>query len=121
MARAAKESDFPIDVDGIGRFKFARRTQKDRYLIRTYYGQLTNDNWQEDGTVGDMEAFMHTTIHVLVVEQPEGFSIDNLDPLLDDDIQKKLEKIYMALRQKELSFRPSTSPGVTTEGAEPPK
>lgn len=120
MARTAKESDFPIEIDGIGRFKFARRTQKDRYLIRTYYGQLTNDHWQEDGSVGDMEAFMHATIHVLVVEQPDGFSIDELDPILDDDIQKKIENVFMALRQKELSFRPPTSSGVTAEGARPP-
>jgi len=121
MPRTAKDSDFPVDVDGIGRFKFARRTLKDRYQIRTYYGQLTNDHWQEDGSVGDMEAFMHATIHVLVVEAPPDFSIDELDPLLDDDIQKKIEAIFLALRQKELSFRPQPATGSTTEGTKPPQ
>jgi hypothetical protein len=117
MARTAKDSDFPVEVDGIGRFKFARRTQKDRYLIRTYYGQLTNDHWQEDGSVADMEAFMHATIHILAVEQPDGFSVDQLDPIMDDDIHKKIEKIFLALRQKEVSFRPPTTPGIPAEGA----
>jgi hypothetical protein len=67
-----------------------------------------------------MEAFMHATIHVLVVEQPGGFSIDELDPIMDDDIQKKIEAVFMALRQKELSFRPPTSTGVPAEGERPP-
>jgi superfamily II DNA/RNA helicase len=63
---------------------------------------------------------MHATIHILVVEQPQGFSIDELDPILDDGIQQKIEKVFMALRQKELSFRPQTEKGQSGESAGAP-
>jgi hypothetical protein len=119
MARAANASDFTVDVDGIGRFKFARRMQKDKYLIRSQYSQLTSDHWREDGSVGDMEAWMHATIVVLLVEEPDKF-LENLDPLMDDDTGAPIQKVFLALREKELSFRPKTEKGKPTEGAGPP-
>lgn len=119
MARAAKESDFPVDVEGIGRFKFARRTQRDKYQIRSLYAQLTNDYYKEDGTAGDMEAWFHATLSVLTVEEPADFSVEKLDPLLDDVIGDKLMKVYSALREKELSFRPPTPAAVATASPAP--
>jgi hypothetical protein len=114
MTRAANASDFVLDIEGFGRFKFARRQQKDKYLIRSRYSQLTDDYYKEDGTVGDMEAWMHATIAVLVVEEPSGFSVENLDPLMDDTVEEKLMKIFKALRDKELSFRPKPAPDSPT-------
>src|SRR5207248_4244523 len=93
MTRAPLGSDFSLDVSGVGRFTFGRRTQKDKYLIRSQYSQLTNDYWKEDGQPGDMEAWMHATIAVLMVKAPDAFSLDNLDPLLDDETGKKIETV----------------------------
>lgn len=119
--RVANASDFVVDVEGIGRFKFARRTQKDKYLIRSLYSKLTNDFYREDGTAGDMEAWMHATIAVLVVEEPvETFSIEKLDPLVDDALGEKIEKIFMALRQQELSFRPRPAEPMPAPSPGPP-
>lgn len=123
MSRTAKESDFPVDVEGMGRFKFARRTQKDKYQIRSLYAQLTDNNYSADGVAVDMEAWTHATISVLVVEEPESSAawpgLDKLDPLMDDDTADKLQKVFMALRQKELSFRPQPAEPVSAASAGP--
>src|SRR6185312_14260741 len=105
MARAAHKEDFTVDVEGIGTFKFGRRTQRDVYKIRGLYSKLTGDNWKEDGTVGDMEAWMYSMLEVMTVEFPDNFSLSKLDPLSDPENDDRLSLVYMALRQKELSFR----------------
>lgn len=105
MARAAHKEDFTVEVDGIGQFKFGRRTQRDVYKVRGLYSKITGDNWKDDGTVGDMEAWMYSMLEVMTVEFPDGFSLDKLDPLTDPEDDDRLHRVYMALRQKELSFR----------------
>lgn len=115
--REPNGSDFSIDVDGVGHFVFGRRTQKDKYLIRSVYSRMTNDYYKEDGTVGDMEAWMHATLEVLTVSQPESFDPDKLDPILDENTGAKIEKVFMALRNKELSFRPKPATGESKSGS----
>lgn len=117
MARAPHKEDFTIDVEGVGQFKFGRRQQKDQYKIRALYGRLTDNNWKEDGTVGDMEAWMHANLEILTVEFPPKFSLDALDPLTDPEEDDRMSRVYVALRQKELSFRPSTTASVTAASA----
>lgn len=117
MRPANGGSDFTLDVEGIGTFTFGRRTQKDKYLIRSLYAKMTNNYWVEDAeggsSVGDMEAWMHANISVLAVSMPEGFSLDGLDPIQQEDTAKTVEKIFLALRAKEVSFRPKPSTGST--------
>lgn len=106
MARPEHKEDFTVDVEGLGQFTFGRRKQVDQYKIRALYGRLTNNNWKEDGTVGDMEAWMHSNLEVLTVKFPTTFSLDKLDPLTDPEDDDRMSRVYVALRQKELSFRP---------------
>jgi hypothetical protein len=106
MSRTPNASDFHVDVDGIGRFAFGRRTINDTYKIRAAYARLTDGNYDEDGNVGDISAIALVTIRVLLVAQPDGFDIEMLDPLLDDKWEEKIMKVWTALRDKELSFRP---------------
>jgi hypothetical protein len=115
MPREAKESDFHVDVDGIGQFMFARRTMKDQYMIRGEYARLTGGHYDDEGRIADMSALGYATLTVLLVEGPKSFDVAALDPLLDDDFDKKILKIYSALRAKELSFRPG--PATAGEGA----
>lgn len=117
MARAAHKEDFTVDVEGVGQFKFGRRKQGDQYKIRSLYGKLTNNNWKEDGTVGDMEAWMHANLEILTVEFPSTFSLEKLDPLTDPEDDDRMSRVYVALRQKELSFRPQPAASVTGESA----
>lgn len=111
------KADFTVDVEGIGTFTFGRRTQKDKYLIRSLYSKITNNYWIVDdeggSSVGDMEAWMHANIEVLAVAMPDGFSLEKLDPIQQDDTAKVIEKIFLALRAKEVSFRPQPQTGST--------
>jgi len=111
MRDANGSSDFTVDVPDIGTFTFGRRTQQDKYRIRSVYSKLSDNNYNADGTAGDMEAWIHATLSVLTVEFPDGFSLENLDPF-DDTVPVKLEKIFLSLRDKELSFRK----GIATTG-----
>lgn len=104
--RAPQKSDFNVDVQKIGLFVFARRTIRDNFSIRGEYNRLTNGNYDSDGNVGDLSALAFVTINYLAVSQPEGFSINDLDPVVDDNVDDKLLTIFAALREKEAAFRP---------------
>ena len=119
MTRAQQKDDFSVDVEGLGRFVFGRRTQRDVFKIRGAYCQMTGHNWKDDGTVGDMEAWMYATLEVMTVSFPDGFSLESIDPLTGPEDDDRIQTVYMALRQKELSFRPQQKKGGegTGEGA----
>jgi hypothetical protein len=116
MARASHKDDFTVTVEGVGDFRFGRRQQKDQYKIRGLYAKLSGDNWKEDGTVGDLEAWWHATLEVMIVQYPDGFSLEKLDPLVDPENDDRLGRIYLALRQRETSFRPQPTTGSTGAG-----
>lgn len=116
MLRPASKEDFNVDVDGIGGFVFARRQQRDVYRIRGEYNRLTGGNYSEDGTFNDFPALAHATLAVLMVQTPDGFDLDKLDPLTDDSCDEKIMKVFTALREKELSFRPGTGAGSQASG-----
>jgi hypothetical protein len=106
MTRAANVSDFHVDVADVGRFCFARRTVGDVYKIRGRYNQITGGFYDDEGRMADLSALGYVTIQTLLVEAPEGFDLESIDPLLDDDYDQKVLSIFAALREKELSFRP---------------
>jgi len=118
--RSPHKEDFTIEVERIGTFTFGRRTKKDQFKIRGLYTQLTGGNWKEDEegnqVYGDMEALMYCTLEVLTVVNPPGFSLADLDPLKDPD-DDRLGRIFLALRQKEASFRAQPEKGGAGEGA----
>lgn len=108
MSRSAGPSDFHLDVEGVGKFVFARRTPRDVYRIRGEYANLTDGNYDADGNYADISALGFATIKVLMVSAPDGFSLDQLDPLVDEAWEEKVVKVFTSLREKELSFRPGT-------------
>ena len=116
MARQPGPGDFTVDVEGIGTFVFARRQQRDVYRIRGEYNKLTGGNYDDDGGFNDFPALAHATLAVLTVESPDGFSLDKLDPLTDDSCDEKILKVFAALREKELSFRPKRREGSEAAG-----
>jgi hypothetical protein len=117
MPRAAKESDFHVDVEGIGRFLFARRTMQDQFMIRGEYARLTGGHYDAEGNMADLSALGYATLTVLLVDGPKSFNVSTLDPLMDDDFDKKILKVYVSLRAKELSFRPGPASGGEGAGA----
>lgn len=117
MMSKGRETDFSLDVEWnsgteeapvmvhLGNFTFRRRTLSDTFLIRGEYTRLTNGNWGEKGVALDMSAWVFATLGVLLVKAPMGFDLKNIDPLLDDNWETKIVAAYIALRDKELSFR----------------
>lgn len=113
MNRPASPNDFSIDVDGLGTFIFGRRTGRDRFRIAADYHRLT-----EGLEVGDSEfglaAEALATIKALLVEGPaEIMAMLDLDAPADTSAEAdaKLLRVFFALRQKELSFRPRKGEG----------
>jgi hypothetical protein len=116
MPRAANSTDFFVEVDGIGQFNFARRTVGDTYKIRGRYNQITDGYYDEEGRMADLSALGYVSIQTLLVEGPSGFDIETLDPLVDEDFDAKVLRIFSALRAKELSFRPRPAKGSEAAG-----
>ena len=57
-----------------------------------------------------------SSLKVLTVRAPEGWSLDELDPL-DPASYEKLRKVHKALSDKESSFRPGFVPASESGGA----
>lgn len=106
--RAPGPGDFSVPVDGVGDFTFARRSMRDVFRIRGEYNSLTGGFYGPDGEFADVSALAFATLAVLVVAQPPGFDFTRLDPLVDDECADKVLKVFAALREKELSFRPGS-------------
>jgi len=104
--RTASNNDFPVEVDGIGRFMFGRKAMRDIYAIRGEYASTTGGNFTEDGAFADIGALAFITIGRLMVSAPAGFDLASIDPLVDDAAEEKIVKVFLALREKETSFRP---------------
>lgn len=111
--REASATDFTVEVDGIGQFRFGRRTMRDELRIGSEFSRLTEGveiptPWLE------MTAGMISALKVLTVSAPDGWSLDDMDPL-DSNTYTRMMKVHSALRAKEDDFRSSKKPGSKTE------
>lgn len=117
MPRSKAPGDFDVEVEGVGRFIFGRRTPRDVFTIRGEYNRITGGNFTEDGMFADMAALAFVTIKQLAVEMPDGFDPERLDPVMSDEWEPKLIRVFGELRAKELSFRPELREGSKATGA----
>lgn len=101
------EKDFVVDVEGVGRFTFARRGMREEIEIQREYadilGGVIPTAWLE--VVGNWIA----VFKVLTVYAPSDWDIDKMDPL-DEETYQKMNRVYEKLRDKELSFRRGNVP-----------
>ncbi|EON2339040.1 hypothetical protein ACLLKL_002010 [Escherichia coli] len=109
--RRSNPSDFYEDVDGVGRFRFARRMLSDEIQIQRKYAEYVG-GVEPTAWLATLSEYL-STLHVLTVEAPEGWDIDNMDPL-DDDTYAKIARVFVALREREERFR--AKPGANGEG-----
>jgi hypothetical protein len=111
--RPDPKTDFIVDVDGIGRFTFARRRMVDEINIQVEYARMIQGveptEWL--ATVCGWIA----SLRVLTVFAPSGWNIDEMDPL-DDETYKQLALVHNSLDKKEGSFRRKPDQGGATEG-----
>lgn len=113
--REARDSDFFVEVDAVGKFRFGRRTFADRAKIRAEFIGYTQDVGE-----GDPELTAYASImaahKVLCVEAPEGWAdMDNLD--LTVNSEEKVFELYAALRDVEERFRQGAIKVGKTAGA----
>lgn len=108
--REAKESDFFVELPGVGVFRFGRRTYGDRMRIRSEFLRLVRDLGDSDQDLS-MYAGMIATHAVLCVEAPEGWEdlaeVDLTAAVSTDD---KIFELFALVKQQEDSFRAGPPP-----------
>lgn len=100
--RAPKDSDFFVELPGVGVFRYGRRTYGDQLRIRAEQLRLSREAENDP----DIELYAGTiAVHrVLCVEAPEGWEdLANID-LTQVGINKVFELMSL-LREKEEFFR----------------
>lgn len=109
--RDASDTDFAVDVAGVGTFTFARRTYGDRLKIRAEYLRLVGDLGDQDQALSTQAAVM-ATHRVLCVAAPDGWQdLSAIDLVAQPDAEDKIFALYIALKDKEDSFRASADQG----------
>lgn len=114
ITRKPTSTDFDVVVDGVGTFRFGRRTFRDRFSISARYSDLT-EGVKTPTQWLDIFASAVATISVLVVSVPEGFDIESLDPY-DGAGDKEILAIYTALSAMEDDFRKKSGKGSAEAG-----
>lgn len=114
MAREGAKTDFDVPVEGIGIFRFAKRTMRDEIKIQVEYARLI-----EGVTPTEWLALVCgwiASLRTLTVQAPDGWDIDEMDPL-EDETYARLQKVHSALVAKERSFRSANGEGNKAPGA----
>lgn len=103
--RKPSETDFFVDVEGVGRFRFGRRTYGDRIAIRREVARLSSGLYDPEL---ELMSVMVGTVNVMMVDGPQDFmDIESLD-LIELDAEKfetDLMSVMDKLRATEDSFR----------------
>lgn len=116
MARKSNpETDFVITLDGVGEFKFGRRTIGDAMRIRARFLELAGAHQDDVEMVAIASAI--ATYEVLVVSHPDGWGdLMSMDAVSPEHLGALFD-LYGKLGDKEDSFRGKTQVNGTQEGA----
>ncbi len=111
--RPNPKTDFPVDVDGIGRFVFAKRKMKDEIDIQVEYARMIQ-GVEPTAWLATVAGWL-SDLRVLTVLAPVGWDLEEMDPL-DDETYKQIALVHSALRTKEGSFRRKPEQGGAAAG-----
>lgn len=100
--RRPQATDFYETVEGIGRFRFARRKLADELQIQRLYAEYAG-GVEPTAWLATLAEYL-STLNTLTVEAPEGWDMDNMDPL-DNETYQKINRVFVALREREETFR----------------
>lgn len=107
--RPPADSDFFVEVPEVGTFRFARRTYGDRLKIRAEFLKLVRDVGEADPELATQAAIV-AAHKVLCVDAPPGWGdLAAVDMIAVPDADDRIYAIYLALKEKEDSFRRPTS------------
>lgn len=112
--RLPQPTDFFEDVEGIGRFRFAKRKMADEVQIQRLFSEYTG-GVEPTAWLLTLGEYL-STLRVLTVSAPEGWDLDDLDPL-EAETYTKLGRVFIALREREETFRAGSSKAGQSSGA----
>lgn len=98
---------FSVSVDGIGEFTFKRRTLDAQFKIEAGAVQLLGGETASDALY--RMAISFATVRHLAVTVPEGWDVDEIDPL-DSEQMDRVQRVFGRLRQQEETFRKGAKP-----------
>lgn len=101
--RIESSNDFPVVVEGVGTFMFGYRKLADELRIQVEYARIT-EGVQATVWLFNLATYL-SALRVLMVKAPNGWDLEELDPL-DEDTFIQIERVFTELRAKEDSFRP---------------
>lgn len=102
MARQPKANDYYFDVPDVGRFRAARRTMTIEVEIQREYASMAG-GVEPTAWLMTLAEYL-STLRVLIVDAPESWDMENMDPL-DDETYQTLGRVFAALREREETFR----------------
>lgn len=101
----AANGSFPVEVDGIGAFTFAKRTMRHQFQIEGEASRVLGGPCEDEALRSGAMSF--ATLLVLTVESPPGWDIEGFDPL-DPAETAKIFEVARRLREVEATFRPGS-------------
>lgn len=112
--RNPSRNDYEVPVEGIGNFTFARRAIGDELKIQAEYARINDGVSQPTPWLYSLATWF-SALRVLMVKAPDGWSLEELDPL-EDESYAKIKQVYEAMREKEDSFRRKPGAGSKAPG-----
>jgi len=107
--RPQKDTDFFIDLPGVGSFRYGRRTFGDRAKIRADFLRITKDLGETDPELDAYAAIMAAHKN-LCVEAPAGWEdIEALE--LDSERDAQIFALFDLIREKEETFQAGAKAG----------
>lgn len=103
---AITERTYPLEVEGIGNFTIKKRRVPDQVRIQSDASRMTGGP-VDDPFMREI-ALAYSTLKYVVDVAPDGWNIDDIDPLNSEDVDKLL-KVWEALREAEVNFRKGAS------------
>ena len=103
--RQAKDTDLFVELEGVGKFRFARRTFGDRIKIRSEMARLGGGSLSDD-----QDAMAEVTVvavfKVLLVSAPSGWEdLESLDLVGNPDAEGQAWQLFAKLQEAEDRFR----------------
>lgn len=99
---ALKSRTHTVDVDGVGQFEFHHRTLTLQVGVEAILNRML------DGPVSDEKllyvARAISTVKKLAIKWPEGFDLEAIDPIDENEVGSVL-KAYGGLLEAEANFR----------------
>lgn len=102
--RPAKDTDFLVDLEGVGKFRFARRTFGDRIKIRGEIARMSRDFGDDLDSVAEVSVV--AIYKTLIVSCPKGWEdIEAIDLVEHPEAEEQAWQLFIKLNDAEDRFR----------------